>query len=131
MMFGGLRKLHEDNGLLSSSLLNQDTLYSVFSRDLAQARHEVITESPFISFKRLKHMLPIFPTLLQRKVRIVVNTKHPEEQEAGYIGQIEDCIAMLQKLGVQVLYTGGHHRKLANLAGVYFMKSCLISQNEL
>jgi hypothetical protein len=99
------------------ALLNHDTFHSVFRRDLVQAQCEVVIESPFISFKCLNYLLPTFRTLLRRQVRIVINTKHSEEQEASYIGQAEDCIAMLQKLGVQVLYTGGHHRKLAILAG--------------
>jgi hypothetical protein len=128
----GLGKPHKDDGLSSSTLLDQDTFYSVFRRDLAQAQHEVIIESPFISFKRLKHMLPTLRTLLRHQVRIVINTKHPEEQEAGYIGQAEDCIAMLQKLGVQVLYTGGHHRKLAIIDRKILYEGSLniLSQND-
>jgi len=65
-------------------------------------------------------------------VRIVINTKHPEEQEASYIGQAEDCIAILQKLGIQVLYTGGHHRKLAIIDREVLYEGSLniLSQND-
>jgi phosphatidylserine/phosphatidylglycerophosphate/cardiolipin synthase-like enzyme len=128
----GRRKPHRDNELLSSTLLNQDTFYGVFRRDLAQAQHEVIIESPFISFKRLHYLLPIFRTLLRHQVRIVINTKHPEEQEASYIGQAEERISMLQKLGVQVLYTGGHHRKLAIIDREVLYEGSLniLSQND-
>ncbi len=128
----GRRKSPSDDGLSSSTLLNQDTFYGIFKRDLAEAQHEVVIESPFISFKRLHYLLPIFRTLLQRQVRIVINTKHPEEQGAGYIGQAQDCIAMLQKLGVQVLYTGGHHRKLAIIDREVLYEGSLniLSQND-
>jgi hypothetical protein len=92
------RKSHGDNGLVSSSLLNQDTFYGVFKRDLAQAQHEVIIESPFISFKRLNYLLPTFRTLLRHQVRIVINPKHPEEQEASYIGQAETVLQYYRSL---------------------------------
>ena len=128
----GLRKSPSDDGLSSSTLLNQGTFYAVFRRDLLQAQHEVIIESPFISSKRLNYLLPTLRTLLRHQVRIVINTKHPEEQEASYIGQAEDCIAILQKLGIQVLYTGGHHRKLAIIDREVLYEGSLniLSQND-
>jgi hypothetical protein len=128
----GRRKTHKDDGLLSSSLLNQNTFYAAFRRDLLQAQREVIIESPFISSKRLNRLLPTLRTLLERKVRIVINTKHPEEQETSYIGQAEECISMLQKLGVQVLYTGGHHRKLTIIDREVLYEGSLniLSQND-
>ncbi len=76
------------------------------------ARHEVVIESPFISLRRLKYLLPIFRKLARRKVRIIINTK-PSEEQAEYGIQATECIALLQQLGVEVLITGGHHRKLA------------------
>ena len=109
----GFRRYQRGDGLLSSRLLDQDSFYDALIKDLAHAKHEVIIESPFLSFKRLNHLLPIFRKLAQRKVCIIVNTKHPEEQDAEYGWQAERCIAALQELGVKVLITGGHHRKLA------------------
>lgn len=49
-------------------------------------------------------------------MRIVVNTKDPEEQAAEYMCEdARRAISSLQHIGVQVLYTTGHHRKLAIL----------------
>ncbi|HJQ09321.1 MAG TPA: phospholipase D-like domain-containing protein [Candidatus Saccharimonadales bacterium] len=128
----GLRKLQGSDNLLSSSLLDQNSFYCAFEKDLAYAKHEVIVESPFMSFKRLNHLLPIFRKLVRRKVRVVINTKPPEEQDAEYVWQAEECIALLQELGVEVLITGGHHRKLAIIDRQILYEGSLniLSQND-
>lgn len=127
-----LRKPQSSDGLASSKLLNQDSFYEVLEKDLKRAKHEVIIESPFISRKRLRHLLPIFRKLAQRKVRIVVNTKPPEEQESGYELQAEDCLRLLEELDVAVIVTGGHHRKLAIIDRKVLYEGSLniLSQND-
>lgn len=109
----GLRNNQVGCDLASSSLLNQNDFYGVLIKDLSKAKHEVIIESPFMSLKRLNYLIPIFRQLTRRGVRVIINTKPFEEQDAGYSSQAEECIALLVELGVEVLITGGHHRKLA------------------
>lgn len=99
--------------LSSSRLLNQDDFYSIFKRDLLKAEREVIIESPFLSYKRLNYLIPIFHQLIRRNIRVIINTKPSNEQDSDYGKQAEECLAMLIELGVEVLITGGHHRKLA------------------
>lgn len=128
----GFRKLRGGGELLLSSLLNQGNFYDAFAKDLAQAKHEVVIESPFISFKRLNYFLPIFRKLTRRKVRIIINTKPTEEQSTDYICQAEECIAMLRELDVELLFTGGHHRKLAIIDRQILYEGSLniLSQND-
>lgn len=127
-----LRKSPHDAGLPSSSLFDQDSFYSALEKDLARAKCEVVIESPFISPKRLNYLLPIFQRLIRRRVRVVVNTKPPEEQDSEYIWQAQEYIGQLQKLGVEVLITGGHHRKLAIIDRQILYEGSLniLSQNE-
>jgi phosphatidylserine/phosphatidylglycerophosphate/cardiolipin synthase-like enzyme len=108
-----LRKLQGSDELLSSNLLDQNNFYHTFEKDLAHARREVIIESPFISYRRLNYLLPLLRKLARRRVRVTINTKPPEEQDGDYIWQTEECIKALRQLGIEVLITGGHHRKLA------------------
>ena len=126
-----LRSLREDNNLLGSKLLNQDNFYSALIGDLMRAQREVIIESPFISTKRLNYLLPIFQELIRRKVTIIVNTKPPEEQ-LDYGVQAAECIEALQEIGVDVLITGGHHRKLAIIDRQILYEGSLniLSQND-
>jgi phosphatidylserine/phosphatidylglycerophosphate/cardiolipin synthase-like enzyme len=128
----GLRKAQSADGLSSSILLNQNNFYDALAKDLARARHEVVIESPFVSFKRLNHLLPIFRKLIRRKVRIIINTKPPEEQDAEYVWRAEECIAALQEIGVEVLITGGHHRKLTIIDRQILYEGSLniLSQND-
>ncbi|HSX07746.1 MAG TPA: phospholipase D-like domain-containing protein [Candidatus Saccharimonadales bacterium] len=126
-----LRSLREDNNLLGSKLLNQDNFYSALTGDLMRAQREVIIESPFISAKRLNYLLPIFQKLTWRKVSVVVNTKPPEEQ-LDYGLHAAECIEALQEIGVDVLITGGHHRKLAIIDRQVLYEGSLniLSQND-
>jgi phosphatidylserine/phosphatidylglycerophosphate/cardiolipin synthase-like enzyme len=128
----GLRKLPSGDKLLCSSLFDQYGFYDALAKDLSYAKREVIIESPFISFKRLNYLLPIFRRLIRHNVRLIINTKPPEEQDAEYIWQAEECIAFLQALGVEVLLTGGHHRKLAIIDRQILYEGSLniLSQND-
>jgi len=108
-----------------SSLYDQNTFYRAFERDLRHARQEVIIECPFITRKRVDMFLPIFRKLSGRCVQIIINTRHPEDHEGDYCQQAYEAIAKLQDMGVIVLYTGGHHRKLAIIDRKVFYEGSL------
>jgi phosphatidylserine/phosphatidylglycerophosphate/cardiolipin synthase-like enzyme len=110
-----LRKANATNqdSLLSSQLFDQGSFYKAFIRDLSKAKREVIIESPFISSRRIALLLPEFSTLINCGVKVIVNTKPIEEHAPDYSFQAIQGIADLQQIGVNVLYTGGHHRRLA------------------
>ncbi|MGH7157452.1 MAG: phospholipase D-like domain-containing protein [Candidatus Saccharimonadales bacterium] len=99
--------------LVTSKLLNEDTFYPAFLKDLKNCHSELIIESPFITNKRLIQLLPTLQKLKSRKVRIVINNRDPHEHDEGYHREdAHRAVAKLQHMGVHVLYTGGHHRKL-------------------
>jgi phosphatidylserine/phosphatidylglycerophosphate/cardiolipin synthase-like enzyme len=100
-------------GLVTSKLFNEDTFYPAFLKDLKNCHRELIIESPFITSRRLNQLLPTLQKLKARKVRIVINTRDPHEHDEGYHREdAHRAVAKLQHMGVHVLYTGGHHRKL-------------------
>lgn len=94
-------------------MYNQESFYKMFRKDLLLARDEVVIESPFITVKRINELLPILMGLRNRKVTITINTRNPIEHDSEYEAQAIDSIAKLQSMGVKVLYTVKHHRKLA------------------
>lgn len=110
-----LRRRVDASGLLASHLFDHNDFYPAFVRDLADCTQEVIIERPFITRKRLAHLLPTLRRLRARDVKVVVNTRHPDEHDDFYMAQAFEAVAQLQSLGILVLYTGGHHRKLAVL----------------
>lgn len=97
----------------NSALFDNNTFYKAFERDLRRATQSVIIESPFITRRRMDHLLPILMKLRRRGVRVVVNTRCPEEHNEAYAIQAEDAVAAMQEIGVRVFYTVRHHRKLA------------------
>ena len=99
--------------LPSSTLYDQDGFYEAFLRDACRAKKQLIIESPFITSKRVRVLLPVFEKLRRKGVEIIINTRNPEEHDGAYQTQAADAIEAFQSLGVVVLYTVGHHRKLA------------------
>jgi phosphatidylserine/phosphatidylglycerophosphate/cardiolipin synthase-like enzyme len=118
--------------LLDSRLYDQDTFYRAFIDDLKRAKTQVIIESPFITTKRMSTLLPIFRALTKRSVQLVINTKPLDEHESEYEWQAEQAITELQQLGAIVLFTGGHHRKLAIIDKSILYEGSLniLSQND-
>lgn len=101
------------DGLASSLLYDEQTFYKAFMRDLSLCKSEAIIESPFITSNRVASLLPIFRKMRSRNIRIVINTRDPSEHEQPYSDQAWAAIAEMQRLGIEVLFTGSHHRKLA------------------
>ena len=99
--------------LLTSELLNEETFYPALTKDLKNCQSELLIECPFITNRRLGQLLPTLQKLKERKVRIVINTRDPQTNDDE--DRREDAhraISKLQHIGVHVLYTGGHHRKV-------------------
>jgi phosphatidylserine/phosphatidylglycerophosphate/cardiolipin synthase-like enzyme len=109
----------------NSALFDNNTFYKAFERDLRRARQSVIIESPFITRRRMEHLLPLLAKLRYKGVRIVVNTRNPEEHNEEYAIQAEDAVAAMQDIGIKVLYTVKHHRKLAIIDEVILWEGSL------
>ena len=109
----------------SSKLYDQDTFYTAFERDIKRCKRELIIESPFITARRVNVLLPLFAKLRKRDVAIVVNTRNPSEHDGDYYYQALAVVTAMQHLGITVLYTVGHHRKLAVIDGEMFYEDSL------
>src|SRR4051812_41365173 len=99
--------------LLTSELLNEETFYPAFTKDLKSCQSELLIECPFVTNRRLGQLLPTLQKLKEQKVRIVINTRDPQtNDDEDRRDDTHRAISKLQHIGVHVLYTGGHHRKL-------------------
>lgn len=99
--------------MVSSQLYNEHTFYKAFIRGLACCRTEAIIESPFMTTQRINMLLPYFRKAITHGAKVTVNTRHPQEHDEYMHTESERSIAILQDIGVEILFTGGHHRKLA------------------
>jgi phosphatidylserine/phosphatidylglycerophosphate/cardiolipin synthase-like enzyme len=120
------------NKLSPSRLYNQDTFYQAFLSDVRHAKRRVIIESPFITSKRMTMLLPVFQNLRKRGMEIIVNTKPFDELEPTYRLQAMKAVGAMQSIGVFVLITSGHHRKIAIIdADILYEGSLnILSQND-
>lgn len=117
----------------ASELYDESTFYDTFLRDLRQCQHEVIIESPFVTTRRLATLLPTLKKLKDQHTRVIINTRDPEEHESEYMRlQAHSAISQLQHIGIHVLYTVGHHRKLAIIDRSILFEGSLniLSQND-
>lgn len=102
-----------DSALLASQLFDHNTFYQAFLADLQHAKRQVIIESPFVTGRRVSRLLPAIRRLRRRDVTVVINTKPIYEQDPELQIQVKDYLSRLDQMGVKILLTGGHHRKLA------------------
>lgn len=98
---------------IRSSLYDESSFYKSFMYDLSHAKHIVIIESPFITMRRLDTIYPDIQSAVQRGVRIIINTRDPETHDIEMYESAALGIVRLQSLGIEILYTGNLHRKLA------------------
>jgi len=118
------------SGQSPSGLYNQDTFYKDFVKDLQNVRTMVIIESPFITKKRMQQLFPILEKLRAKNIRVIVNTKPFDEHEIIYQEQAVWAVGMMQDIGIDVLFTSGHHRKLAIIDDILWEGSLnILSQN--
>lgn len=120
------------DSLFASKLYDQNSFYPALLGDLKKVKHQVIIESPFITTKRATTLMPVFKQLRKHGVQIVVNTKPLNEHEPIMYVQAQAAIAQLQALDVLVLFTVGHHRKLAIIDKQIIWEGSLnvLSQND-
>jgi hypothetical protein len=117
--------------LITSKLYDQDSFYSAFKQDLANARDYVVIESPFLTLRRTDMLMPVLRKLRSKNIKIIVNTKPFDEHGAMLYEQAIRVVDSLQSIGVTVLMTTGHHRKLAIIDDVLWEGSLnILSQND-
>src|SRR5664279_4643113 len=100
-----LFKQTDPTPLLSSRLYNEESFYPAFLNDLDRCKREVVIESPFITRKRMTALYSSFRRLTKRGVRVVINTRDPQEHELRMAAEAVNAVCELQEMGVQVLYT--------------------------
>lgn len=104
----------------SFSLLNEASFYDVFHQDLKMAQSSVVIFSPFIAQKRLRSMLDDLTSVVKKKIKIYVITRHPDHQGTNKLVS-KRLIEKLRKLGVDVIIASnkiGLHEKFHEKIGI-------------
>ncbi len=124
--------LHLSPDLIQSQLFDETTFYPQFIKDLKSCKKEVIIESPYIASLRTGVLMRYFENLVNKKVKIYIITRDPNDHDSAIKEQAEAEIRRFETLGVQVLVTTNFsHRKLAILDRTILYEGSLniLSQN--
>ncbi len=107
---------NQSQELVSASLFNEQTFYPAFLKDLSKCGAELLIESPFVTSRRLAKLLPSLQKLKSRRVKVALITRDPLScnDEKSRLDTLK-AIAQLQRIGVQVVFSDGLHRKIAIL----------------
>ena len=116
----------------NNNLYDQNSFYAAFIKDVKHSNTRVIIESPFMTTKRINQLSPILSRLIRRGVIVAINTKPVEEHNTLLSNMAYSGIAILQDIGVKVIVTAGHHRKLAVIDDDIIWEGSLniLSQND-
>ncbi len=101
--------------IADSSIYSEDTFYKTFTKDLGKCRSEVIIESPFMTCRRVSCLLPTLKQLKKNRVKIIVNTRNPEEHDKFMCIEARRSLVLLLESGIQVIFSESLHRKTAIL----------------
>ena len=96
-----------------SQLHNENSFYPALLKDIKQCRSELIIESAYMTTKRVYYLLPYLKVLKKNRVRIVINTRNPEEYDLYLRDEARKCLALLLEIGVQVIFSESLNRKTA------------------
>lgn len=99
--------------LCTSRLFDNEIFNKAFIGDLRRANQNIYIESPFITRKRMGMLLTILRQARERGTQITVNTRPPSEHDGKYISRAYESVQDMQSIGITVLYTVRHHRKIA------------------
>ncbi|MGZ6005116.1 MAG: phospholipase D-like domain-containing protein, partial [Candidatus Saccharimonadales bacterium] len=115
-----------------SSIFDENSFYKSFTKDLSKCRSEVIIESPFMTSRRVSQLLPTLVKLKKKRVKIIVNTRNPEEHDKFMCAEARKSLALLLDSGIQVIFCESLHRKTAILDRNILWEGSLnvLSQND-
>lgn len=99
----------------ASKLYDENSFYPALVKDIKKCRSELIVESAYMTTKRAHYLLPYFKELKKNRVRVVINTRNPEEHDIYLRDEARKCLALLLEIGAQVIFSESLHRKTAIL----------------
>jgi len=99
--------------LITSKLYDEDNFYNAFLKDIKKCRRELIIESAYMTTRRVHYLLPYLEGLKKNRVRVVINTRNPEEHDTYMCEEARKSLSLLLEIGVQVIFSESLHRKVA------------------
>jgi len=101
------------------------TFYSMFLKDLTEARDSIVIFSPFVTSNGISNWVEALRTALGRGVRVHIFAKPASEFGGGTEEEVRMLIAALRNLGVSVDLRNKMHEKIIVIDGRIFWNGSL------
>jgi superfamily II DNA or RNA helicase len=94
-------------------IFDNTTFLPVYKNDLLNVAREILIVSPFVTKRRVSQMLPFLGAAQDRKVKVVVVTRPAADFKEKDRPALEEALALLITVGVQVVFKSNIHQKFA------------------
>ena len=101
------------SGEATDIIFDNTTFLPVYKNDLLNAVREILIVSPFVTKRRVSHMLPFLSAAYDRKVKAVVVTRPAADFSEKNRPFLEEALASLITAGIQVVFKSSIHQKFA------------------
>jgi len=98
-----------------SFIYDNNSFLPVYNTDIANTRKEIFIISPFVTQKRIDQMLPLLKSSIEKKIKITVMTRPPENYKPKDQLMIKYALETLNNAGINLEYKSGIHQKFAVL----------------
>jgi superfamily II DNA or RNA helicase len=102
--------------LLSASLdiiFDKNNFLSVFCHDITAVKREILIVSPFVRKRRAMEMIQHLKSALDKKIRIIVVTRPPEDFKAEDRTALQNNLDLLKSKGISLVFKSNIHQKFA------------------
>lgn len=94
-------------------IFDKQSFLPVYSNDLIRAAREIVIVSPFITKKRVKHMLEYLRAAVEKKVKVVVVTRPKEDFDGKNVAGLAEALELLQEAKISLVFRSNIHQKFA------------------
>lgn len=99
--------------ILPDLIYDGKSFYPVFSRDVKNAKKEILIVSPFMRKGRLTQIMTILSPMIMKSIEVTVITRPPEDFKDKNRDVIKECIKYLKQYGIRVIFKSDFHQKFA------------------
>jgi len=94
-------------------IYDSQSFFSVFSQDLLSAKREIVIVSPFITKRRVTHILGHIRSAMEKGIRVIVVSRPVDDFSDKDQQKLHEILWTLDHAGVKLVYKSNIHQKFA------------------
>ena len=94
-------------------IFDKQSFFPVYLNDIAGTKQRLLIISPFVTKKRVEQMLPLFKTLIEKQVEIIIITRPVHDFVVGKTVTLQSTYSILEDVGICLIFKSKIHQKFA------------------